>query len=147
MKAENLMIGDWIKFQLDEDLSNQNSIETVIDLYKVGKVSALDDNGNVRITDNEGQEYQVTEDKIKPISVTEELLEKNDFGFLDTSNNEIKSVWTGWWILDGGLELGCFSNLKFPTFFNISDVNIQVNYVHELQHALKLCRIEKEIVL
>ncbi len=93
------------------------------------------------------QEFDGSIYGIKPIELTEEILEKNGFSFLDTSNDDTKSAWTGWWILDDGLELGCCSNLKFPVYFNISDVNVKVNYVHELQHALKLCRIDKEIVL
>ena len=126
MKAEDLMIGDWVN------------------LYGRPIKINIDDLGVI-----ERDEIYDKYDKgtnCKPIELTEDILEKNGFGFLDTSNNEIKSVWTGWWILDG-LELGCFCNLKFPVYFNISDVNVKANYVHELQHALKLCGIEKEIVL
>lgn len=84
--------------------------------------------------------------EFEPIPLTIEILDKNGFGFVDTSNDEYSSVWTGWWILEG-LELGCCDNSKFPVFFNIADTNVKVNYVHELQHALKICGIEKDIVL
>ena len=129
MKLSDLMIGDWVYVE------------------KVGKPVRVESVGYTAFVGYEHfQEIDGSIYGIKPIELTEEILEKNGFGFLDTSNNEIKSVWTGWWILDG-FELGCFCNLKFPVYFNISDVNVKVNYVHELQHALKLCGIEKEIVL
>ena len=136
MKAEDLMIGDWVSITEPDDFHGYT-----------GKVRITNAEVNYIMVDIPDMHlHDVFIEDLQPIPLTEEILEKNGFGFLDTSNNEIKSVWTGWWILDG-LELGCFSNLKFPVYFNISDVNVKVNYVHELQHALKLCGIEKEIVL
>lgn len=129
IKATDLMIGDLVKCT---DPRCEGHQVDLIDLFneKVG----LD---GERIVDLKN---------IIPIPLTPEILEKNGFGFIDTSNNEYSSVWTGWWILDG-LELGCCDNSKFPVFFNIADTNVKVNYVHELQHALRLCGIEKEIEL
>lgn len=118
MKAEDLMRGDWV--------------------YLFGAPCRIKD-----IVDDGVINY---EKDVTPIPLTPEILEKNGFGFIDTSNKEYSSVWTGWWILDC-LELGCCNNSKFPVFFNIADTNVKVNYVHELQHALKFCKIEKEIVL
>lgn len=137
MKINEITNGDWVKV-----VEGDNEY--------IGRVCAVNSITNYCIVLVGGDwhygEHDVFIEDIQPIELSQEILEKNGFGFLDTSNNEIKSVWTGWWILDG-LELGCFSNLKFPVYFNISDVNVKVNYVHELQHALKLCRIEKEIIL
>ena len=124
MNNKDLMIGDWVN------------------LYGSPIKINIDDLGVI-----EREEIYDKYDKgthCKPIELTEEILEKNGFGFIDTSNNEYSSVWTGWWILDG-LELGCCDNSKFPVFFNIADTNVKVNYVHELQHALRLCKIEKDI--
>lgn len=142
MKAEDLMIGDWV--DVYHELPDESGF------YKPLQVTGLHQNNGICFGDsiiespwNDPEEF---EEEIKPIPLTEEILEKNGFGFIDTFNGEYYSVWTGWWILDG-LELCCCSNLKFPVYFNISDANVKVNYVHELQHALKLCGIEKEIVL
>lgn len=147
MNIKDLMIGDLVKFHLEIFSTDYEGIETVHDdVLEIGKVSALNSIGNVWVTDSEGQEYQVIDDEIESIPLTTEILEKNEFGFIDTSNDEYLSEWTGWWILEG-LELGCCDNLKFPVFFNIADTNVKVNYVHELQHALKLCGIKKEIIL
>lgn len=120
MKAEDLMIGDWAY------IKDYPIIARAMQVKKEHFVRSLVE--------------------FEPIPLTTEILDKNGFGFVDTSNEYYSSVWTGWWILEG-LELGCCDNSKFPVFFNIADTNVKVNYVHELQHALKICGIKKEIVL
>lgn len=94
----------------------------------------------------------VTPPYIKPILLTPEILEKN-----------------GWMIKKGFVQHGNFGDgplmlwhteenkilRNFTHELEISDlstdkgfrVRIECNYVHELQHALRLCGIEKEIVL
>ena len=94
-------------------------------------------------------------DNIKPIPLTPEILEKN--GFNDTSfeaNHKYKYV-----IHTNEYQLGYYPKTNsFNVYkkgidpFYTKDVfccgfqNI-VKYVHELQHALKLCGIDKEIVV
>ena len=104
MKVSDLMIGDWVYMEkVDKPVRVESVGYTVFAGYE-------------HFQEIDGSLYG-----IKPIELTEEILEKNGFGFIDTSNDEYYSVWTGWWILDG-LELGCCSNLKFPVYFNISDI-------------------------
>lgn len=92
---------------------------------------------------------------IKPIPLTPEILEKN--GFNDTSfeaNHKHKYV-----IHTNEYQLGYYPKTNS---FNIYKKGIDpfytkdvfccgfqniVKYVHELQHALKLCKIDKEIVV
>ena len=84
---------------------------------------------------------------IYSIPLTPEILEKNGFDFI--KNDNTKSVWNGWWIYEG-LELAtaCLNKKdNWPCFINIYDSNIKCEYVHQLQHALRLCGIEKEIAL
>lgn len=131
IQAKDLMIGDWVS---QCELNVPVKVQSIMRHYGDENVYFYHD----------AREYISNVSKLNPIPLTEEILEKNGFGFIDTSNDEYSSVWTGWWILDG-LELGCCDNSKFPVFFNISDTNVKVNYVHELQHALRLCGIEKEI--
>ena len=89
-------------------------------------------------------------DEIEPIPLTPEILEKN--GFVKSVNirdappydNNIyysiiqdgNTIFWGWWQPDNVLLI--------PTY---STGFITLNNTHELQHALKLCRIEKEIIL
>lgn len=150
MKAEDLMIGDWVKYitvthdaDFIEDLiidKGQSVTEHII------KIASTDESGVFFKSKFDESFIFVSMKDVEPIPLTTEILDKNGFGFVDTSNEYYSSVWTGWWILEG-LELGCCDNSKFPVFFNIADTNVRVNYVHELQHALKLCGIKKEIIL
>lgn len=80
----------------------------------------------------------------EPIPLTAEILEKNGFGDSFATNEKIFEcedfeIWIdfkeqGYWV--------CIKN-------KVSDLYFEGNkmYVHELQHALKLCGIDKEIVL
>lgn len=89
-------------------------------------------------------------DHIEPVKITPEILEKNGFEMVSDKNKapiyRIKwpinrdyyfSVWTG---LDGYWN---------PVGFGVTIGGVQgdVDYVHQLQHALKLCGINKEIEL
>ena len=127
MKACDLMIGDWVN------------------LYDSPIKINIDDLGVI--------ERDETYDKgvhCGPIPLTKEILEKNGFGFCDVHEGyycQHGSVWTGWWIYED-LELAVTDyEAKWPVWLNIPDTNIKVEYVHELQHALKLCGIDKEIIL
>ena len=132
MKAEELMIDDWVYnhesnqyqrvWQLDYD-------NVVLDGY-----------------------YSYDYNDIEPIPLTPEILEKNGWkvkeGFVQHGN-----------FGDGPLMLWHTEENKILRNFihelEISDlstdkgfrVRIECNYVHELQHALRLCGIKKEIVL
>lgn len=97
----------------------------------------------------------VSSEKIEPIPLTPEILEKN--GFNDTSfeaNHKYKYViHTNEYQLCYYPKTNSFNVYKkgIDPFYT-KDVfccgfqNI-VKYVHELQHALKLCGIDKEIVV
>ena len=78
----------------------------------------------------------------QPILLTPEILEKNGFGFVKSSDRD--SVWNGWWI-NKGLELAtcCLDKEgNWPCYINIYDLNIKCEYVHQLQHALRLCGLD-----
>lgn len=81
-------------------------------------------------------EFEVPE--WQPIPLTVEILEKN--GFEDTMGD-------AFWISTSCNLL--WEDGKLQNFCREEDdeVCIPCEYVHELQHALRLCRIEKEIVL
>ena len=76
-------------------------------------------------------------DELKPIPLTPEILEKNgfkDMGFFG-------KLEIGPWrlICDSG-NLAVLHEGREEEY-----INIPISYVHELQHALRLCGIEKEI--
>ena len=133
MKANKLMIGDFFlyKEKAVEVVSIDGGTETVwIDGKKVSALRKIDD--------------------LQPIPLTPEILEKNGFvkaqmvsdtppydkdeeGNMHFSLNE--SFW-GWW-QQNQIFLIPANGLGW----------LELKYVHELQHALKLCGIEKTIEL
>lgn len=87
-------------------------------------------------------------DEIEPIPLTPEILEKNGF---ETKDN-IEYVWKN--IAEPFYSIIRYfkSVQKVEVTFSEdgireNQVRIKCQYVHELQHALKLCGINKEIVL
>ena len=107
----------------------------------------------------EGKKYplQVTKDTFKlldedisnfqPIPLTPEILEKNDilyekqsFYYVIKDDKNLECTYymqrvQGDWVV--GVDIGAYDCSVFA----------RIKYVHELQHALKLCGIEKEIVV
>lgn len=78
---------------------------------------------------------------IEPIPLTNEILEKNGFeyyhkNFASLSYDHQFKLEMEKWPDENGLG----------GLWSITDL-IKIRYVHELQHALRLCGIEKEIVL
>ena len=128
MKAKDLMIGDWVLDTCGNPIQVKELLEDGI-------------NG-----DWEGAECYGVEaiyDDIKPIQLTPEILEKNGFYFVKSSDRD--TVWNGWWIYKG-LELGvcCLDREgNWPCCINITDSNVPCEYVHQLQHALRLCGLNE----
>lgn len=128
MKTQQLMLGDWV--------SHNGTPKTVDVIW--GKEVSLDDPTKVW-----GSIYtdKFNEDEIEPIPLTPEILEKNGFS-LQSDNTELFKLDTYWL----GCELGTFRihNLNKDWWqFGLA----KIRYVHELQHAMRLCGIEKEIEL
>ena len=131
------MIGDWVRI-VDDD--TDQSFET-----RITGVSGL---GNIYAPLPEGEHaYPFSVDCIEPIPITPEILEKNGFK-QDPKSRSRKShqiitndVYISWW--KGRL------NIMYKPFVGHSTnhINCDGKYVHELQHALRLAGIEKEIVL
>ncbi len=104
------------------------------------------------VNSEDGFTYGVWTEYLEPIPVTPEILEKNGFKrnsrynyiYKDNYCEVCASVVPGIKIDD--IDLG------EPTI-NVSikgalfDINMIISAIHELQHALRLCGIEKEIIL
>ena len=120
MKANELMIGDYVS-HFNE---GKNCVVTELRGKKVA-VSYTDDNGNTKYSE------LLPEMAFKPIPLTAEILEKNGFEYYNDAA----------WVLANWFILVCeFDWLRYND-------KIKIKYVHELQHVLRLCGIEKEIEL
>lgn len=120
LKPTDLMIGDWIQFP-----DGTHRVYS-IDGYNISWVSL-----------NAGYHtYEIS--KLKPINLSSEILEKNGW----------KERPTGYVFYTDGKR---YDNSLWYIFgsntFVVDNAEFQINYVHQLQHALKLCGIEKEIIL
>lgn len=119
MKANELMLGDWVKTEAGELI-----------VAGIGqKIYCRDDSGNPTHI------WEVT--TIEPIPLTKEILEKNGFDFERHAFREDEHYALEIYIDDGvRWTINCYE-------YDI----LLLEYVHQLQHALKLCGIEKEIKL
>lgn len=129
MKANELMIDDWVC----NHESNQYQRVWLLDYDNV-------------ILDGY---YSYDYDDIEPIPLTPEILEKNGWTYNDEDEKFSPQTWVG-----GGLMLqgagDCGYRIVVTSDYDDEDTNntpFVICYVHELQHALKLRRIKKEIVL
>lgn len=138
MKGQEIMIGDFVCIA--------NRFAKVHDIDKVIGVEFID-----------GRYDVFNPEEITPIPLTGDILEKNGFklrenctsawdwdkgeisiqvsGLPDVFSRQTLTIYTSGGCVGAG----------FSTKRTLSDLSI--HYVHELQHALRLCGINKEIVL
>lgn len=116
---------------------------------KVCRVTAvrLDNDGKARAV-VENDDFCGFVDEIEPIPLTPEILEKNGFEDVgqDIYQYEEKPYYI-WWESDR-YRLGIYkdeSDYEKECFGEV--MRLPIIYVHELQHALRLCGIEKKIEL
>ncbi len=129
MKANELMIGDWV----------QNPLGWKAQVQSIRYVNTIKDEWEwlvkIGINNETFQDY-LSLNEIEPIPLTPEILEKNGFSnnygeddlsyAIDAVGDVIGvHIVAGSWILD----------------------EVYTDYVHQLQHALRLCGSDKEITL
>lgn len=87
--------------------------------------------------------------ELKPIQLTKEILEKNGFTDCESDFGNVYHYYIGEknFISDSSLHIGTeyhtYYWLNYKKTFDIYGIR----YVHELQHAFRICKIEKEIKL
>lgn len=130
MKANELMIGDYLK---------------TIFTQKIVKVKEIKQ--SCIYTEDNGYEYN----EIEPIPLTPDILEKNGFA--------IKKKWAQignfgdspliMWHFEDDVFLHDFKHELEIHQNDTGKVHLHIpcEYVHELQHALRLCKIDKTITL
>jgi hypothetical protein len=126
MKANELMIGDWVMFP--------NSIE------KVQEVAYIEGKGYCASFAASATLFPIPIDKLKPIPLTPEILEKNGF----TRYGQVYANLQQWVVKFGDKRKALVQDIRTGEW-GMNDV--WIDYVHEFQHVLKLCKIEKNIEL
>ena len=142
MRASELMIGDWVNFLIDIE-GCDTEYDPKNEIYQPMQIVNLTAWGNYdgEVESTEGVINDI--DQVKPIPLTAEILEKN--GFIQKQsefiNGDIGIIFTirgfSFWSKKT-IEIACGNGSK---------INNLPCYVHQLQHTLRLCGIEKEIEL
>ena len=132
MKANELMIGDWVKFPIGN--------EKIIDLpYIPGKGICASFAASATL-------FPVEVEKLQPIPLTAEILEKNGLK-PDTAEDAYKYCYR----IESVSIVECYANAggRYRAIISFGDTRLRITlmFVHQLQHALRLCEIEKEIKL
>lgn len=120
MKANELMVNDWVR-------------PIGCNPFRVGCVL-----GDAVCNDSDTQMW--CDDEIEPIPLTPEILAKNA---------EHRTI-SGGYALTRAVAIRPISDEAFGVYgvmVGFAELPVRISYVHELQHALRLCKIEKEIVL
>ena len=141
MEAEDLMLMDWVLHEEEPYQIRQ------LGIYGVDRDG--EDYPAVCVGKPKGVGLIIERNEIEPIHLTPEILEKNGWVF----NNEYEKFFPNTWV-GGGLMLqgtdDCGYCIVVTSDYDDEDTNdtpFIILYVHELQHALRLRRIKKEIVL
>lgn len=128
MTSKDLMIGDWVQIVPDAPVMPNEYHR--IDWIKTGEIGL--DNRKI-----------VTYPYIQPIPLTSEILEKNFQEFLPGINlmYQLKGPYCamnedGQWVF-GLVKVDGENSARYPL--------VKISFVHELQHALRLCGITKEL--
>ena len=121
MKANELMIGDWVK--LNGDPLPQQVQELLFDSVTI-------------------QCWPHRYDDIFPIPLTSEILDKN---FEMMENTYFWKI-SGRYMVDENFNFGIYYKNDFATWYSTVGLR-ELHYVHELQHLMKDCKINKEITL
>lgn len=137
MKANELMIGDWIK------------PKNVDSYFKVGLIDS-DSIWNDTVT----EVWDL--DEIEPIPLTAEILEKNgwkpefdkrDYMVKYDLAVEGKNCWMMWAIKEHNLDIQRQDEKLDMYNLKVQRVCMPCDFVHQLQDAIRLCGIKKEIEL
>jgi hypothetical protein len=131
METTDLMIGDWVFYKNFKGNLVPHKIICISETF----------------AEFEDPPYNLYKyERMYPIPLTPEILEKNGF--------VISSEHANLYFSEGDEKMSfclrkMYDKLNNFVFYGSICYNIvsPIKYVHELQHALKLCKIDKEIVL
>lgn len=156
IKVEELMIGDWVMY--NPNVFNEDEYEPTKECFPI-QIKSVKSGDDIDL---------VIEDCYSPIPLTPEILEKNGFAeevregdptfpysafILDGDDYHIEITWYDShdrYEPNTGQFLGGVPEVwVLEVYRKGGNVDIEGNkiYVHDLQHALKLCKIDKEIKL
>jgi len=135
INVKELMIGDLVNYRpgwINEE-TNQVEYESGTGFpVRIEMLYYSHGEGLVQYNDGENDGIEAAEYELFPVPLTDEILEKN---FPEPTDG------ITWYPEDGGFNC--------HTYIPKCEINAfgLFKYVHQLQHALRLCEIEKEIII
>ena len=135
MKANELMIGDWVYSTFCDKPCKVVGVEQYGSGYANVKVTNVSDTKDIN--------------SLISIPLTKEILEKNGWKYNDEDAKFFPQTWVGGGLMLQGAD-DCGYRIVVTSDYDDEDTNntpFVIIYVHELQHALRLRRIKKEIEL
>jgi len=153
MKANELMIGDYLFVEKDNLCIRKGSVVEIRGINADDRLDAKNLTGSAHCRPLDPFQFEgvIWLDYLEPIPLTPEILEEN--GFKSWKYGYILKEIVGM----GGQATSATSPIEIIIYegghsvimnpHEGKDFQGSIDYVHELQHALKLCGINKEIVL
>ena len=143
MKANELMIGDWVHMEAHRGFEAQNiRVESIPDASSDGHFGHI---GAYPVS--EDMDFRDIEDThLSPIELRQGILEKYDMYYRPNENRYVYENPKGFRERIAVLHVA--SNIwEAEIRGRLGQVHISIGYVHQLQHALRLCGIDKEIII
>lgn len=141
MKTNELMIGDWFRFRYTID--GREKVKT----FRISQIE--NELGEYYVWGN-GFGRMCFPERLEPIPLTPEILEKNGFKMAKWKEDEPVGLLGEWWDNRGQVLVKRFDFTLLGEVYSVKANNSRISnirYVHDLQHALRICGIEKEIVI
>lgn len=144
LKISDLSVGDWVEFHRTKGIYIapplfEKANARVIGTHRGAEVSLL--------VDGKREFIAMPLSAIHPIPITPEILEKNGFAFLPDGNPRHLQF------VDGNIFISTYEGRETFALFCYNDMgwaetfSLTLRYIHQLQHALRLAGVEKEIEL
>ena len=130
MKANELMIGDWLFYK-----GRFNAFPFKVEQITKRKVG-------YHAEPNEGRLHYIILSECEPIPITPEFLKRNGFGKAQSLYylKSLNKIYPCPFFIEYNTVNNCL-------FVNDGMIPMPITYVHQLQHVLRLCGIEKEVEL
>ena len=142
LTSKDLMVGDWVIVK---------GVPTKI--YDIDKIDGINREWIAGCEDGGCTCYK----DIQPIPLTPEILEKNGFTLENKVKHPARYIYNASYSNSVIVDLDCYNNGRGAVTCILAGVGLVSNsfiriygediYVHELQHALRLCKVDKEKVV
>ena len=141
MKIEELSIGDWVCAKLAKWENDDADKTPPLQVKRIDGTERHNLYVDLFNPANNTIEHSAFVEDLIPIPLTPEILEKN--GCLHTAENRILCDW-----FDGRITVRKYNSREwYELFVGSNQMKFKLMFVHQLQHALRLAGIDKEIEL